>query len=117
MNTVKSNTTFQSRNMLTCSSWSEDVSLTEAGGQSATVACTGVIITSAVTVITPAFIFILVLVYISPVEEIMHSCVAVHAVLSTSAEVCVIVKHTVIDRTNCCRDSDATAVVCTETGG
>ncbi len=93
------------------------VSLTEAGGQSATVACTGVLITNAVTVITPASIFILVLVSISPVVEIMHFCVTVHAVLSTSADVCVVIKPTVIDWTNCCRDSDAIARICTEAGG
>ncbi len=85
------------------------VSLTEAGGQSVTVACTGVLITSAVTIITPAFIFILVLVSISPVVEIMHFCVAVHAVLSTRADVCVVIKPTVLDWSNCCRDSDAIA--------
>ncbi len=33
----------------------------------------------------------------------MHFYVAVHAVLSTSADVCVVIKPTVIDRTNCCR--------------
>ncbi len=47
----------------------------------------------------------------------MHFYVAVHAVLSTSADVCVVIKPTVIDRTNCCRDSDATAVICAEAGG
>ncbi len=93
------------------------VRLTETGGQCASVACTGVLITKAVTVITPAFIFILILVSRSPVVEIMHFCVAVHAVLSTSADVCVVIKHTVIDRTNCNRVSGAIARVCTEAGG
>ncbi len=51
-----------------CCSESNDITvrLTEAGGQSATVASTGVLITNAVTVITPASI--LVLISRSPVE-------------------------------------------------
>jgi len=64
------------------------VSLTEAGGQSAIVACTCVLITNTDTVITHAQV--LVFISISPVVEIMHTCVAVHAVLSTSADVCII---------------------------
>jgi len=91
------------------------ISLTEAGGQSATRAGTGVLITSAVTVITPALI--LVLVSISLVVKNMHSSVAVHAVLSTSADVSVVVKPTVVDWSNCSRDSDAIVVICTGAGG
>ncbi len=87
------------------------VSLTEAGGQSATRAYTCVLITNAVTVITTA------LVLIRLVVETMHFCVAVHVVLSTSADVCVVINHTVIDWTNRCRDNDTTAVICTEAGG
>ncbi len=45
----------------------------------------------------------------------MHFCVAVHAVLSTSADVCVVIKHTIIDRANCCRDG--IVIICTEAGG
>ncbi len=91
------------------------VSLTEAGGKSATRACTCVLVTIAVTFIIPALVLILVLVSISLVVEGMHCCVAVHAVLSTSADVCVIIKHTVIDRTNCCWDG--ITIICTEAGG
>jgi len=101
-----------------CSIESNDitVSLTEAGGQSATRAGTGVLITSAVTIITPALVLVLFWVSISLVVETMHTCVAVHAVLSTSADVRVVIKPTVIDWSNCCRDSDAIVVICTEAG-
>ncbi len=93
------------------------VSLTETGGQSATRTCTGVFITNAVTVIIHTLVLVLVLIY--PQGESMHSCVAVHAVLSTSADVCVVMEHTgrVCDWTNCCRDGVGIVVSCTEAGG
>ncbi len=69
------------------------VSLTETGGQSATRARTGVLITNAVTVIIHTLVLVLVL--ISLIGEVMHFCVAVHAVLSTSADVYIVMEHTV----------------------
>ncbi len=69
------------------------ISLTEAGGQSATRAYTCVLITNAVTVIIHTLILVLVLIY--PQGESMHCCVAVHAVLSTSADVYIVMEHTV----------------------
>jgi len=50
------------------------------------------------------------------VMEVMHTCVAVHAVPSTSADVRVVIKPTIIDWTNCCRDSDVIAKILTEAG-
>ncbi len=87
------------------------IRLTEAGGQSATTTCTGVLITNTVTVIIPA------LVQICLVVEAMHSCVAVHVVLSTSADICIIIKHTTISWTDFCSESNAIAINLTETGG
>ncbi len=92
------------------------VSLTKARRQSATVACTGVLITNAVAVIIHTLVLVLVLVLVSSIVEIMHSCVAVHAVLSTSADVCVIIKHTAISWTNLPRESNAIAIRLTEAG-
>ncbi len=81
-----------------------------------TVAPTGVLIKTAVTVTTPALVLVLVLVQIFVVAKIMHCCVAVHVVLSTAADVCVIIKLTVQNWPNCCRDSAAIAKDLTETG-
>jgi len=61
------------------------VSLTEAGGQSATRARTGVLITNTVTVIVHTLVLVLVLIFL--VGKNMHLCVAVHAVLRASADV------------------------------
>ncbi len=94
------------------------VNLTEAGRQSATVACTGVLITNAVTVIIRTLVLVLVLVLVSSIVEIMHSCVAVHAILSTSADVCIVIKLTLRDSQyiNCCRDGDVIAECLTKAG-
>ncbi len=81
-----------------------------------TVAPAGVLIKTAVTVPTPAIVLVLVLVLIFVVAKIMHCCVAVHAVQSTSTDVRVIVELTVINWTNCCRDSDVIAKDITEAG-
>ncbi len=86
------------------------VNLTETGRQSATVACTGVLITNAVTVITPALVLICLVI------ETMHSCAAVHAILSTNADVCVIIKHTAVSWRNYCTESNAIAISLTEAG-
>ncbi len=74
-------------------------SLTEAGF-SIIVACTGVIITNTNTVITHALVLVLVMVPL--VVEMMLSCVAVHVILRTAADVCFIIKHTTVSWTNCC---------------
>jgi len=57
------------------------------------------------------------MVMVDPVMEVMHTCVAVHVVLSTSADVHVIIKPTVIDWSNCCRESNGNAVSLAEAGG
>ncbi len=74
-------------------------SLTEAGF-SIIVACTCVIITNTDTVITHAVVLVLVLIPL--VVEMIHSCVAVHVILRTAADVCFIIKHTAVGWTNCC---------------